>query len=381
LHIARLQSLRGLAALAVLAGHAMAVFPNGLPQHPGMTFTLASMTEFAGILLFQPNTAVILFYVLSGFVLGLSLSRSPAADPRGYLYFLGKRALRMVPMMWGSIVLMSAILLISGPAPQFGDLTGTFKNAYLVPVDPVNTTLNLLGFRADINGVLWSVQVELAMAFVLPLFAAMQHRTGVLVDVTIVAGLYLLSQSPVVPLGFQYAYCFYLGMFLHKALRLPSCAHFLRSGWLTVAALALLVPVDFVWNWGLISAAVKFAADALIAAQLIGYLVARPDDAGFLDHRALVYLGDISYSLYVLGQPMLMLCAFVLLRDTTGNFSNGFAFGVSLVMIAICVPVTILLGGLSFRRIERPFIDIARKLARPDRRSADTLAIDANAKG
>jgi peptidoglycan/LPS O-acetylase OafA/YrhL len=380
LHIARLQSLRGLAALAVLAGHAMVVFPNGLPQHPSMTFTPTSMAEFAGILLFQPNTAVILFYVLSGFVLGLSLSRSPAADPRGYLYFLAKRALRMVPMMWVSIILMSATLLNSGPATRFGDLTGTFKNAYLVPVDPVNIALNLLGLRTDINGVLWSVQVELVMAFVLPFFAAALLRTRPLVDVAIVTGLYLLSESPIVPVAFQYVYCFYLGMFLHKALRLPACARFLRSGWLTVAALAFLVPIDFVWHWGLISVAVKFAANTLIAAQLIGYLVARPDGARFLDHRALVYLGDISYSLYVLGQPILMLCAFVLLRGTTGSFSNSFAFGTSLLMVAICGPVAILLAGFTFRRIERPFLDIARKFARPAQESTNTLAIDANAK-
>jgi peptidoglycan/LPS O-acetylase OafA/YrhL len=381
LHIARLQSLRGLAALAVLAGHAMIVFPNGLPQHPGMTFTPASVAEFAGILVFQPNTAVILFYVLSGFVLGLSLSRSPATDPTGYLYFLGKRALRMLPMMCVSAILMSAILLYAGHATQFGDLTGTFKNAYLVPVDPLNVALNLLGLRTDINGVLWSVQVELAMAFVLPLFAATLLRTTLLVDVAIVVGLFWLSQWPAVPVAFQYAYCFYVGMLLHKALCSPSCVRFLQNGWLTAAALALLVPIDFVWHWGSISVAVKFAANTLIAAQLIGYLVTRPDGARVLDHRALVYLGDISYSLYVLGQPILMLCAFLLLRGTTGSLSNGFAFGTSLLMIAICAPAAILLGGFTFRRIEKPFMEIARRFARPAREAARPLTVDANAKG
>jgi peptidoglycan/LPS O-acetylase OafA/YrhL len=382
LHIARLQSLRGLAALAVLIGHALIVFPNGLPQHPGMTFTPASVSELAGLLLFQPNTAVIFFYVLSGFVLGLSLRRSPATDPRGYVNFLARRALRMAPMMWVSTILMSLILLGIGGAPQFGELTGTFKNAYFVPINPTNVALNLGGLRTDINGVLWSVQVELAMAFVLPLFAAIQARTKPLIDVAVVAGLYLLSLSPTVPVAFQYAYCFYLGMLLHKALLSPACTPFLRSGGLTAAALALLVPIDLLWHLGWISTAIKFAANAAIAAQVVGYLVARPDGAVCLDHRALVYLGDISYSLYVLGQPVLMLCAFVLLRGTGGPFSNGLALGLSFVMIVVCVPLVIALAALTFRRVERPFMGIARNLGRlPVSGPGDPLAADANAGG
>jgi len=69
-HSVRLQSLRGLAAVCVAVGHAFTVMSNGRIEDANFSLRPGSALIAAGEILIQPNTAVILFYVLSGFVLG-----------------------------------------------------------------------------------------------------------------------------------------------------------------------------------------------------------------------------------------------------------------------------------------------------------------------
>jgi peptidoglycan/LPS O-acetylase OafA/YrhL len=74
-HSRRLQSLRGIAALCVAVGHGMTVMAAGRIENPEFALRPGNAVLAAGELLVQPNTAVILFYVLSGFVLGEALRR------------------------------------------------------------------------------------------------------------------------------------------------------------------------------------------------------------------------------------------------------------------------------------------------------------------
>src|SRR5262245_49584821 len=68
----RLQSIRGIAALCVAIGHAFTVTVHGRIEDPNFTLRPTNALLAVGQVLVQPNTAVILFYVLSGFVLAES---------------------------------------------------------------------------------------------------------------------------------------------------------------------------------------------------------------------------------------------------------------------------------------------------------------------
>jgi len=97
-HNERLQSLRGLAALCVLFGHVSLLLP-----FRSLTF------HWAGV--FQPNSAVIFFYVLSGYVLGESLRRDPS-----FARFILKRMMRLLPVFWIAVLLGAAThILVAGP--------------------------------------------------------------------------------------------------------------------------------------------------------------------------------------------------------------------------------------------------------------------------
>src|SRR5262245_55634440 len=117
-HSVRLQSLRGLAALAVAIGHSFALLINGRIESPSFVLRPTNALLAVGELLIQPNTAVIVFYVLSGFVLGEAFRRrrSSAFLPH-ILAFAVRRAWRLLPVMWLSIAFSAAIFILIPRGP------------------------------------------------------------------------------------------------------------------------------------------------------------------------------------------------------------------------------------------------------------------------
>jgi peptidoglycan/LPS O-acetylase OafA/YrhL len=65
-HSVRLQSLRGIAARCVAVGHAFTVMSNGRVEDANFNLRPGNALLAGGEILIQPNTEVILFYVLSG---------------------------------------------------------------------------------------------------------------------------------------------------------------------------------------------------------------------------------------------------------------------------------------------------------------------------
>jgi peptidoglycan/LPS O-acetylase OafA/YrhL len=69
-----LDSLRGLAALSVLIGHCLVVFPHLSGSYPGQGWELWAWNTLRSTplsVVWAGNEAVILFFILSGFVLSL----------------------------------------------------------------------------------------------------------------------------------------------------------------------------------------------------------------------------------------------------------------------------------------------------------------------
>src|SRR5258708_7863764 len=101
-HHHRLESLRGVAALMVAGYHSFDVLEFHGWQH----------SAFTGIrILFNGNAAVILFFVLSGLVLGLSLERSKEPFGVSYGLFCVRRILRICPAHWIALLVITAAIL------------------------------------------------------------------------------------------------------------------------------------------------------------------------------------------------------------------------------------------------------------------------------
>jgi len=95
--------MRGIAAMMVVYGHAAYLMP--------MQTNAAFTTQ---VVLFEANSAVVFFFVLSGFVLGESVRRLVSDGlPLWLARYVIIRIARLLPVFWLSTVLGAAICIVS----------------------------------------------------------------------------------------------------------------------------------------------------------------------------------------------------------------------------------------------------------------------------
>jgi peptidoglycan/LPS O-acetylase OafA/YrhL len=354
--------LRGLAALAVAIGHGFAMLPNGRIEDPAFILTPTNALLAAGEIFVQPNTAVVVFYVLSGFVLGEAFRRDRSASLLLHtLAFAVRRLWRLFPVMWLSIVL-SAAILIAIPHSTYAGATGWFNNSLDVEVSIKAILANAMGLSHSINAVLWSVQIELWMIVLLPLMVGVCKQTSIAGDYAIVCILCAASIFGWNTLWncILFAYCFYLGILLPKVLSDESALRLLGNGGGLAVSLALLLPVELLYASQQLGVQYKFIADALISFHVIAFLVLRPDSRAISILRPLVWLGDVSYSFYCYAFSILIALGSLSLAIVPAHWlaSNVVATAVTLLVTMSSILISLVLAKYSFERVEKPAIKI-----------------------
>lgn len=334
--IPALQSLRGVAALVVLLHHASFVFATG----PG----------FRGVLetALNAHAAVVVFFVLSGFVLSRSLGGGPlSAGP--VLRFWWRRGWRIYPAAWAGCALAVVVLALFAGVPTPGAspwFTAMLAPARLAGVDILQ---NLIVLKTTLVPPLWSVRVELAMSLLMPLLWWLVQR-GWALPLLVGTGSLCLSLGSSHAL-FGYAFAFALGGSLarHDSLSITPIAAL-------AALLALLFfrRIDPAWQLEIgFSAAVPTFVESLAGAVVVGFL-AQGGGPRWLVAVPLVALGDISYSLYVLHFPILVALSKLPL------FAGLAPEHAALLLMALTLAATLPAAVLAWRWIERPGIAIGR---------------------
>ncbi|WP_281405507.1 MULTISPECIES: acyltransferase [unclassified Mesorhizobium] len=169
---ASLDGLRGLAAVSVVFYHAIlhheVLVGTTLIQPIQRMTTLRDVLTKIALSVFNGNNAVLLFFVLSGFVLALSLEKS-SGTPLGIgSKFVARRLCRLYPALFGC---MAAYYLLSLFYAQMGWAGVPSPNARAA-------TLNALLLQITWHGPSTTIQAEmLAVPFVLAFFF-FQKRFG-----------------------------------------------------------------------------------------------------------------------------------------------------------------------------------------------------------
>jgi len=380
-HSTRLQSLRGIAALCVAVGHAFTLMPNGRIE--GVNFALRPTNAFLAIgeILIQPNTAVIVFYVLSGFVLAEAFRRQRSRMfPRHILAFAARRIWRLVPVMWSSVV-FSALVLLSIPHSSHSGATDWFNGSVNVEVNLTAVLANFAGLSHSINGVLWSIQIELVMIALLPVMVVICDRTSLAADYAILCVLCLISIFGWDMLwnAALFSYCFYLGVVLPKVLSDEVSLRLLGSGIAMVASLALLLPIDYLYASHRLWMPYKFIADSVISFQLLAFMMLRPDCAtlSLLDRPILVWLGDISYSFYCYAMSVLIVTGSLVLAVVPASWLTNdlVATAATLAAGSSCIVISLILAHFSFKHIEMAGVRIGASWSK--RMEAGTMSWEA----
>ncbi len=258
----RLESLRGIAAVSIVGYH---------------SYDSRNDTDVTGM------APVVLFFVLSGFVLARSLERNP--NP---IRFFVNRLFRLLPAA------ASTVLLLTLLHSQFGFYVG-FEGSF----DALNVLMNALMIRSDINGVMWSMTVECAASPLILASFFTHKRFGVRPLITLCVILIACSSwGPYVHLlgGFTNLaplYAFVVGVLVHCA---PRAERSTLIGYTALAVVTLILA-------GIRKqTAITILGETLASAALIYLIANNPKDRLFviLDTLPARFIGGISYSFYLL---------------------------------------------------------------------------------
>jgi exopolysaccharide production protein ExoZ len=346
--IMALDAIRQIAAFIVLVQHFFLIFEVEAPK-------------WLRTGVFDAKAAVTLFFVLSGYVLALSMRREPVSM-RGYLNFGIRRILRLYPMHIAATLLSLAVLV-------WAKAHGGYSRPLLMPVDFLQNagaeirqwllqlTLVAPGMRSYFaNPPVWTLMTEAKVAVVFPFIAWAVLRWPSWACCSLVAALALGSdwaERHVVGTAAL------LGQFAIGALiaRLPAgaCASLDDRRWAVwmVASLLLYAAVS-----GRYATASPWIAYYLCSVGSAGLIIATLRWEGFgarLSSLQKFFRVDISYGLYILHCPLMMW-----LRKLTGERAVGMMSGTLLFLASFVL--TVVLSVILLHLAERPAIALGKRL-------------------
>lgn len=348
--IVPLESLRGLAALAVALFHSFHL----LHVNGGRVFdaTLWNVPPGDALLMrlimvpFNGGAAVTLFFVLSGFVLTLSLDRSQGALPIKSAKFFLRRFLRIYPPMFVNLLLMAGVICLLA----FIGWTDRF-----VTLNDLGRNLLLQDFQ--INGVTWTMPLELLAAPLLLANWFLGKCLGLVSQFVLLLLAFLMPFTPsliaISPMAI-FSCCFLLGAFVARIPLLPP-GHPLLKILPAMEILALVVMLNsrfllgYTTSWNLV-------LESVGSAILIGSIARYPTSLAyrFLAAPALCWLGRVSFSFY-LYHPIPLLIVFAGLEkfiDPKALAAHPISFSVVIAILSVAAAIP--LAAVAYRYIEKP---------------------------
>lgn len=382
----RLESLRGVAALVVAfyhAGNARYLAADG--ETPAIAYNGDALGAVwnallkAYVWLLAGHGAVVVFFVLSGYVLTLSLERMSGSGLRIAGIFMLRRVLRL----WPPLLFMLAVFYVVRVTLGYS-LFGMGDEVY----SAWSMLMHALLIDNTINGVVWSLQIEAMAAPIILLTWLAWRRWGevalwasllLLLPVTfsndldrMMASLRLENLRPL-----QHLFAFVVGMMVPMLVRftlrlnLPRPVAFLHP----VVGLALLTSTPFLFKGNTFATYSLFmmvaGATMLIVAIVLDF---NAWFDAFLDTRLMRFYGRISYSFYLL-HPLTLMVLLTPMEWLADLVSLGvpkilLAIGIAVVSIAVVTPLSM----LSYWLVEAPTMRLARRIG--SRRPASTIELE-----
>ena len=351
-----LDCLRFMAFLGVFLYHCVPGEPRFYKGWP------RGLVSFVGAALTAGGFGVAVFFALSAYLITTLLLRERGSsgdlDMRSFYI---RRILRIWPLYFGFLALAGLLPFIV----HSQHLSATFIVGYSLLAG--NWVCVFLGFPISVAGPLWTVSIEEQFYLTWPLVVRRATRAsiakvaiGLLVAANASRIVSALEGAPVrvdfntlsridpIALGILVALAFdeapYLSTLKRTALFLCSIS--------VVIALARFLDFDKSWGDALGYPLAAFAS----AGVLISFL---GSTNRWIRSPALLYLGKISYGLYVF-HLFGWLCANHLLREPPGRQQT---IAGRLEIAAVALVITVIAASMSYRWIERPFLRLKERFA------------------
>lgn len=370
-----LDGLRGIAALIVVFAHAMLMQPFFWELHYGQPGEKSQFETFIADspfrILWGGDNAVILFFVLSGFVLTLPWTKGRQLPYGSYL--ISRFCRIYLPYL--AAITLSLIFAVSiggakiNGASEWVNIYNWANNYYWLDIPSM---LLMLGndFSTWINNPTWSLVWEMRVSLLFPLLVipvmrwGMAGAVGVAIALSstlavcqLVAAAYPAEASLLgrPQMTFYYAAFFLMGVLLARyrepLMRLASQSN--GDG-------AILFVVAGLWfwfaNWAIQPELMKGIGSALIIVASISAGLPRQ----LLLMTPVQWLGRVSYSLYLVHVPVLLI----------GEYTLHLVLPHSVIAL-IAIPVALVVAEVFYRLVERPTHQLGRYLVKRRSSSSD----------
>ncbi|MGQ7774473.1 MULTISPECIES: acyltransferase family protein [unclassified Bacillus (in: firmicutes)] len=356
--IKELDSIRGLAALTVVFGHFCLMLPS-----------LPNSIKFSPLrILWAGGEAVIVFYVLSGFVLSMALYHSKT----NYWGYLIKRFVRIYIPYYFWIIITFALFILFSPYEVVG-LRDWFYDRWqgsITKLDIINHFVLLNNFFTEnYNPVIWSLAQEMRISIVFPflflLFYKLSWKKTILFALSFSLISVFLNMLHIGKAeGFYNGYAdtlhftsmFMVGMLLfkHQEKLIYSYRNMkkINKGFLIALGVILYLYSILIYgisrndttfllkDWGVVMGVSIFIIMAMSNLKV----------KAFLNKSVFVYLGEISYSIYLCHFPIMM----VLFKLLYTKISILF-------LLTLCITMTLLFSIVSYHLIEKKCINWAKQ--------------------
>jgi len=372
-----LDSLRGLAALIVVLHHLRLLWQGDAEPNSAILRSLLSLANPVG------SGAVILFFVLSGFVLSLP---AVAGRPQAFLTFVIRRIFRIyLPYLAALAVAVAGAFWLHGIVTR-----NTWFHFFWS--EPVNWHLVLQHVMFvgvyDTNQFdypIWSLVQEMRISLVFPLLCAFVLRFKSKWSLAIAFGLTaiaLVIQEPPFLIGWPVAESvhiaglFVLGIFLARE-RSGLGAWFIRQPRRFAAAVIAMTVACLLLNFfvspqsansieGIFPHVMTCIRHWLIALSSGGLMIISMSSASWkrvLHWAPIHFLGEVSYSLYLWHAVVMLYCVHLL-------------YGKLPLWVIVCLVLvlSIVVSWCSYQWIEKPSMNLGRKVSNLSQRSPVNVA-------
>ena len=300
--------------------------------------------SLCGNLFHSGNLAVGYFFVLSGFVLYISQKKI------AYLKFIKNRLARIAPAYLIALILMIAVLICFYPPPDTNIFQQIICSALFIQSF-------FPAYVLELNSPAWSVSVEMFFYLLFPLLLYIKD-TKKIIYLTIVA--YLASQivhiyyAPKIwdltGSGIYFNPLIHLNQFLigiSGAIIFEKRPSVFKQKYLSLFFVAFLVVLILVRPLQ-----ISYGAGLMAPIYLMIILCIASSDICWLNNKILVYLGEVSFGIYIYQMPVYkMLQRLNIVYWHQPKYVSFYCSFAILVIIAI----------LSYHLVEQPIIRMIRK--------------------